>query len=94
MRKYGFTDSDILFNEDGRLSLEKDPKQVWADAHPEYFPVNINKADKYSLLRVPGLGPAAVKTILQARKTTHITKLRDVLAPTKLTQKALSYITF
>lgn len=94
MRKYGFADSDILFNEEGRLSLEKDPKLLWAEAHPEYFPVNINKADKFSLLRVPGLGPTAVKTILEARKMTHITKLRDVLRPTKLTQKALSYITF
>ncbi|MEN6308002.1 MAG: helix-hairpin-helix domain-containing protein [Anaerohalosphaeraceae bacterium] len=94
MRKYGFTDSDILFNENGRLSLEKDPKLLWAEAHPEYFPININKADKYELLRVPGLGPTAVKTILEARKMTQIKKLRDVLRPTKLTQKALAYVTF
>ncbi len=94
MRKYGFTDSDILFDGRERLSLEKDPKQLWAEAHPEFFPININQADKFELLRVPGLGPRTVKTILDCRKTGRVNRLEDVMRRGKLLKKANSYVAF
>jgi predicted DNA-binding helix-hairpin-helix protein len=92
MRKYGFSDSDILFDEGEKLSLEKDPKQLWAEAHPEFFPVNINRADKFTLLRVPGLGPRTVKTILDRRKTGRVNKLEDIMHRGKLLEKADKYV--
>ncbi|MBM4103955.1 MAG: radical SAM protein [Planctomycetes bacterium] len=94
MRKYGFSDADILFDESEKLSLEKDPKQLWAEAHPEFFPVNINNADKFTLLRVPGLGPRTVKTILDGRKTGRISRLEEVMRHGKLLQKAKSHVVF
>lgn len=94
MRKYGFTDSDILFNEQNKLSLEKDPKQLWAEAHPEFFPININRADKFQLLRVPGLGPRTVNTILKYRKTGRVNRLEEIMRRGKLLEKAKSHVVF
>jgi predicted DNA-binding helix-hairpin-helix protein len=67
-RKYGFCLSDIHFDDRGDLPLETDPKQLWANRHPEYFPVNINRAEKSQLLRIPGVGPLGAKRILDMRK--------------------------
>src|SRR6202142_235059 len=72
MRRYGFKKEDILLDKDGNLSLDKDPKELWADSHPDFFPVRINSAEKGALLRVPGLGPDTVKTILLRRKEQKI----------------------
>jgi predicted DNA-binding helix-hairpin-helix protein len=94
MRKYGFNDSDIMFDEREKLSLEKDPKQLWAEAHPEFFPININKAEKFQLLRVPGLGPRTVKTILDCRKTGRVNHLEEIMHRGKLLQKACGYVVF
>jgi predicted DNA-binding helix-hairpin-helix protein len=44
MRKYGFTESDIFFDGSGNLSLDVDPKEHWAMLHPEFFPLDVNKA--------------------------------------------------
>lgn len=92
IRKYGFADSEILFDASGRLSLDKDPKQAWADAHPEYYPININYADKEALLRIPGFGPRTVKAVLACRKAARIQRLEDILRPGKLLQKASCYV--
>ncbi len=94
MRKYGFKDSDIVFDSDGILSLEKDPKELWATAHPEFFPVHINKADKWQLLRVPGLGPTTVRRILECRKSSRITHLCQIIKRGKLSEKAAPYLAF
>ena len=68
MRKYGFQADEIGFDDAGNLPLDVDPKEYWARRHPERFPVDVNRADKAELLRVPGLGPVAVRRILNARK--------------------------
>jgi predicted DNA-binding helix-hairpin-helix protein len=74
-RRYGFNLSDIYFDATGGLSLETDPKQMWANRHPEFFPVNINRADKNLLLRVPGIGPLGAKRILKMRAEYGISRL-------------------
>ena len=68
LRKYGFGADEIGFDGAGNLPLDVDPKEFWARRHPERFPVDLNRADKTELLRVPGLGPVTVKRILAARK--------------------------
>ena len=68
MRKYGFQADEIGFDDAGNLPLDVDPKEGWARRNPERFPVDVNRADKAELLRVPGLGPVAVRRILNARK--------------------------
>ncbi|MHC4961619.1 MAG: helix-hairpin-helix domain-containing protein [Planctomycetota bacterium] len=94
MRKYGFKDSEILFDSTGRLSLTEDPKETWAKMHPEIFPLDINKADKLELLRVPGLGPTTVNRILKHRQSGRIHRIEDIVKPGKLTSKAKQYLKF
>ncbi len=94
MRKYGFTDSDILFDARGNLSLEADPKEVWAASHPEFFPVPVNRASRRELLRVPGLGPVTVRGILQLRRTQRIGRLEDLGAVGVRLRKAQPYLAF
>ncbi len=68
MRFYGFTHDEIAPTADAMLSLEVDPKLAWALGHRSRFPVDLNRAPKEMLLRVPGLGVRAVARLLQARR--------------------------
>ncbi len=68
MRFYGFAHDEIVGNTNGMLALDIDPKLAWALAHRECFPVDLNRAPKEMLLRVPGLGVTSVKRLLQARR--------------------------
>lgn len=94
LRKYGFKESDILFEKNGNLSLTIDPKEAWAQRHPEVFPVNINRASRFALLRVPGLGPLTVKRILEQRKYTKIRRIEDVGKVGVRLKKASKYLQF
>ena len=68
MRFYGFAHDEIVGETNGMLALDIDPKLAWALAHRERFPVDLNRAPKEMLLRVPGLGTTSVKRLLQARR--------------------------
>jgi putative DNA modification/repair radical SAM protein len=69
MRFYGFAADEIASpRSGGMLRLEVDPKLAWALAHPEKFPVDLNRAPRELLLRVPGLGVKAVDRLLLARR--------------------------
>ena len=94
LRRYGFGESDIFFDTKGNLSLTIDPKQTFADRHPELFPVNINRAGKTALLRVPGLGPTTVSRIIKRRAQATLKRIEDVAKPNKLLLKAEKYLVF
>ena len=94
LRKYGFAESDIVFEKNGNLSLATDPKEAWAIGHPEFFPVNANRASRFSLLRVPGLGPLTVRRILERRKQSRINSIDDVGNVGVRLQKASKYLSF
>jgi len=94
IRKYGFAESDITFEQDGNLSLAADPKQVWVNRHPERFPVDINRASRLDLLRVPGLGPVTVKRILEQRKAGRISRIEDIGRVGVKLAKASRYLAF
>ncbi len=69
LRHYEFSLTDIQEGTvNGMLDLQVDPKLAWALQRREQFPVNINRATKSQLLRVPGLGPRNVARILKNRK--------------------------
>jgi putative DNA modification/repair radical SAM protein len=69
MRFYGFAADEITPpSAGGMLSLDVDPKLAWALAHEERFPVDVNRAPRELLLRVPGLGVKAVDRLLLARR--------------------------
>jgi putative DNA modification/repair radical SAM protein len=79
MRFYGFGANDIMdaTGDDGMLPLDIDPKLAWALKHRGRFPVDVNRATREQLLRVPGLGTRAVKRILESRRWRQL-KLDDV----------------
>lgn len=68
MRFYGFAANEIVNQQFPNLDLEVDPKLSWALRHPEYFPVDINRADYQMILRIPGIGVRSAKKIIQARR--------------------------
>jgi putative DNA modification/repair radical SAM protein len=68
LRFYGFDVEEIAAESDNNLSLEHDPKLAWALAHREQFPVDINRASRRMLLRIPGIGVRSVDRIIAARK--------------------------
>ncbi|MGD2156143.1 MAG: radical SAM protein [Anaerolineales bacterium] len=68
IRDYGFTSQDLSFLDDGNLPLDVDPKLVWARKNLQSKPVEINRADRRLLLRVPGIGPKAAEAILKIRR--------------------------
>ena len=93
LRKYGFKESDIVFDDGGNLSLGCDPKQAWVMRHPGFI-VDINTASKFELLRVPGLGPVTVKRILKLRKKRRIKSIKDVGKIGVRLKKANKYLFF
>ena len=73
MRFYGFAADEIASpRTGGMLRLEVDPKLAWAIAHPEKFPVDLDRAPRELLLRVPGLGVKAVDRLLLARRVRRL----------------------
>ena len=70
MRFYGFKSKDVAAaaEEDGMLPLDIDPKLAWALKHRNLFPLDVNRASREQLWRVPGLGTRAVKRIIEARR--------------------------
>jgi predicted DNA-binding helix-hairpin-helix protein len=69
LRFYGFEVDEITGScATGMLDLSIDPKLAWALTHRDRFPVDVNTADRDSLLRVPGLGARTVAKILAARR--------------------------
>ncbi|MGQ3281961.1 putative DNA modification/repair radical SAM protein [Bosea sp. (in: a-proteobacteria)] len=77
-RFYGFEVGEILDDgAGGMLDLAIDPKLAWALRHRARFPVDVNRADRETLLRVPGLGTKSVARILETRRFRRL-RLEDV----------------
>lgn len=69
LRFYGFQTEELLSPEKPFFNTYLDPKCDWALRHLEQFPVEINKADYNTLLRVPGIGAKSARRIVAARRT-------------------------
>ncbi|MGZ8379116.1 MAG: putative DNA modification/repair radical SAM protein [Gemmatirosa sp.] len=67
VREYGFAVHELAPVDAPDLRLDMDPKLAWALRHPEAFPVDINRAPREWLLRVPGFGRRTVDRILAVR---------------------------
>ncbi len=92
MRFYGFAHDEIVGPGSGMLALHIDPKLAWALAHREQFPIDLNRAPRELLLRVPGLGVRSVDRLLQARRVRrlHADDLERLRVPLK---KVLPFVT-
>ena len=69
LRFYGFRAEELLDEQAPSFDPRLDPKCCWALRHPDFFPVEVNRADYEALLRVPGLGVVSARRILTARRT-------------------------
>jgi predicted DNA-binding helix-hairpin-helix protein len=77
-RFYGFEVAEITAaGTDGMLDLDIDPKLAWALAHRDRFPVDVNRAGREMLLRVPGFGVRTVDALIAARRHRRV-RLEDL----------------
>jgi putative DNA modification/repair radical SAM protein len=88
LRFYGFSANELTTENDRNLPLDKDPKLAWALRNREFYPVDINKAGRSALLRVPGLGARNVSRILKIRRhrALRLADLAKLKIPLKRTQ--------
>ncbi|WP_165790753.1 putative DNA modification/repair radical SAM protein [Pleomorphomonas carboxyditropha] len=92
LRFYGFTADEIATGaKAGHLDLEIDPKLAWALQHRGLFPLDVNRAAKDMLLRVPGFGTRTVDRIIAARRTRAL-RYEDLVRMGALIKKARPFI--
>ncbi len=72
LRFYGFKAEELLSESRPNFNILLDPKCDWALRHLELFPVEVNRADYSTLLRVPGIGVKSAQRIITARRNTKL----------------------
>jgi predicted DNA-binding helix-hairpin-helix protein len=78
LKRYRFAADELPYDEHGRLREDRDPKATWAEAHPERFPIEVNRAPLAELLRVPGIGPHSARAIVRARREGILREVGDL----------------
>lgn len=91
LRDYGFSAADLPFDAAGLLPRDRTPKQAWADLHL-HEPIEINRATRQQLLRIPGIGPKSADRILAARRAARLRDLSDLRALGVTTGWAAPYV--
>lgn len=86
---YGFTPDDVTPESEPNLYEDIDPKAAWALRHLDMYPVEVNKADFDTLIRVPGIGITFAKRIIEARR--HCTITHDILRKMRVSLKRSIY---
>jgi predicted DNA-binding helix-hairpin-helix protein len=92
LRFYGFTVDELPFDERGGLPSDLDPKLAWARGHLSERPVEVNRASRRELLRVPGIGPRSADAILRARHQERLRDLSDLRALGAVAERAAPYV--
>src|SRR5579859_2898301 len=75
LRDYGWKVEDLPFLTDGNMELALDPKRAWAERYLREAPVEIMRASREQLLRVPGIGLVSANVILKARRQGRLTEV-------------------
>lgn len=91
LRDYGFSYAELPFDEQGLLPRDKTPKQAWADRRL-HEPVEVNRATRDRLLKIPGIGPRSADRIIAARRTTRLRDLAQLRALGVTTGWAAPYV--
>jgi predicted DNA-binding helix-hairpin-helix protein len=81
LRDYTWDVEDLPFIDEGNLRTDVDPKLAWAEVNLLHSPINIMQADRYTLMRLPNIGPKSADAIIKARK---LSNLRDFGQLTRL----------
>ena len=94
LRDYGFDLEELTFGLDGRLPVQIDPKLAWAQKNLSEKPIEVNRAERFTLMRIPGIGPKGAEAIMKARRQA---KIRDVTSLRKIgisAEQAAPYLLF
>lgn len=92
LRQYGFRYGELVFDGAGNLPLAVDPKLCWAQQHPEWFPLEVNRADREALLRIPGIGPRSAARIIGQRRARALRDLETLRRLGVDTRRAAPFI--
>ena len=92
LRFYGFEADELLSEQKPNFNILLDPKADWALRHLEQFPVEINRADYQTILRVPGIGVKSAQRIVRARKNGNLS-FEDLKKIGVTLKRALYFIT-
>jgi predicted DNA-binding helix-hairpin-helix protein len=92
LRDYQFDLEEMPFQPDGNLPLHTDPKLAWARENLSNTPVEVNRANREQLLRVPGIGLKGVTTLMQARRQRSLRDLSQLRALGILSDRAAPFI--
>ena len=77
LRDYGFDVEEFVYDSTGNLPGDVDPKMLWAQ-HNLVEPLEINRADQFELLRVPGIGKKGAALIIAARRKHPLHNLSEL----------------
>ncbi|MBX0330256.1 radical SAM protein [Oscillochloris sp. ZM17-4] len=91
LRDYGFRYDELPFDADGLLPRDRTPKQVWAERNL-HDPVELNRASRSALLRVPGIGPKSADKIIAARREARLRDMSQLKALGVTTSWAAPYV--
>jgi predicted DNA-binding helix-hairpin-helix protein len=94
LRDYGFDLEDLPFTSESNLPLHADPKQAWAQMYLADHPIEINKAEKQELIRIPGIGLKGADAILNARRTRKLYDLSSLKKLGVIAERAAPYLLF
>lgn len=78
LRFYGYTVDEMVNDATPNLEMDVDPKTAWALQNPGFFPLDVNRASREQLLRIPGFGVRTIDTILKVRRHQQL-RLEDLL---------------
>jgi predicted DNA-binding helix-hairpin-helix protein len=92
LRDYGFEVEELPFEADGRLPIQTDPKLAWAQKNLIGQPVEVNRAERQQLMRIPGIGPKGADVILQARRQSRIREVSTLKKMGILAERAAPYL--
>ena len=92
LRFYGFQAEELLDENRPNFNVLLDPKEDWALRHLECFPVEVNRADYQTLLRVPGIGVKSAQRIVKARRSANL-RFEDLKKIGVVLKRALYFIT-
>lgn len=92
LRDYGFELEDLPFAADENLPLHADPKLAWAQTNLIHTPIEVNKADKRELMKIPGIGIKGAEAILQVRKQHRVRDLSTLKGLGVSTERAAPFV--
>lgn len=90
LRFYEYKVTDIVSDATPNLELDIDPKTAWALRNPGFFPIDVNKASREQMLRIPGIGVSSVNKMLKIRRYKKLT-LQDLLTLKVMWKRAKAF---